>query len=134
MRQFRGLRKDKPTEWVYGMPVERKNGIIVMTWLDENDCFCAHSVLKESVGQVTGLKDKAEVDSFEGNVVNYEYWIQTSSNPEHGKVFNGVGQIKFIEGCFMIDPIGEENPIPMHFADLSFEIIGSIHTNPELIK
>ena len=78
--------------------------------------------------QYTGLEDKNEVEAYEADTVDYEYWIQTSVDPDSlGKTYKGKGVIEFIAGCFMINPTGNENPVPMHYADLTFDITGNIH-------
>jgi uncharacterized phage protein (TIGR01671 family) len=85
------------------------------------------------LNQYTGLKDKNGEESYEKDVCDYVYYIQQSMNPDDFAEYKGKGKIEFIEGCFMINPF-KGNPIPLHYGDLSFEIIGNIHQNPELCK
>ena len=91
---------------------------------NEIETFYENVVLE----QYTGSKDKNGKDSYFNDRCNYEYYIFTSANPESTpNKYEGTGVIVFIEGAFMIKPDGKENPIPLHYAELSFEIIGTIH-------
>jgi uncharacterized phage protein (TIGR01671 family) len=85
--------------------------------------------------QCTGVKDRHVVESYENDVCEYVYWIQTSQDPDStGRKFDGVGIIVFVDGCFMIQDIKNTQTIPLHYTDLSFVIIGNINENPELLK
>lgn len=105
------------------------------------DDYCAHfyggmrTNDNTIVEQYTGLKDKNNTDACENDICDYEYWIQTSLDPDsEGKTYRGIGVIVYVDGCFMIQDIKTGHTIPMHYPDLSFGIIGNIHENPELME
>ena len=72
--------------------------------------------------QYTGLKDKNEVEIYEGDVIKTKY-----TNPQ---------KIIFERGAFMVELIkkpGNKSYIPIKLLD-RYEIIGNIYENPELTK
>ena len=61
---FRGKRLDND-EWVYGFPIVYKNGTVVMC----RECHRNENVNPTTVGQYTGLKDRAGQCIFDGDIV-----------------------------------------------------------------
>lgn len=149
--KFRGKRIDDG-EWVYGSLVNNlwlhnidgvskfriKNGTPVCEIITGNykgDCWediaseenAIVEVIPESVGQFTGLTDKNKVEAFEGDI------IERSSSTGRGKVR---GIIVFEDGQFRVKWTdkykGWNDILYLHLEDS--EVIGSIHTTPELIK
>ena len=128
--RFRGMyRENGISRWAYGYVTIFRD----LAQICSNDEVW--NVIPESVGEFTGFHDKKHNPIYEGDICKYKFYIATSVDPDaNPKIFEGVGVIQFIEGCFMINPVNNENPIPMHFTDLSIEIIGNIHQNKDLLK
>ncbi len=86
--------------------------------------------------QYTGLDDAEGKKIFGGDIYDYEYWIQTSLDTDSsGREFNGVGVVKFINGCFMIENIKTAHTVPFHYSDLTFtKHQGNKFNNPELLE
>ena len=122
MRQilFRGKRTDNG-EWETGSLVIIRDGC------SDKEVFIADKmtgyntpVIKETVGQFTGLTDKNGVRIFEGDI------LRDDDNEENGVV-------EFVDGEFCV-VFGN---IETHgIADIACccYVIGNIHDNPELLK
>ncbi len=139
---FRG-QKINSEEWVYGSLVETNRFVRSMPkqhtrfWVVVNSfgnggwfnvCSRFH-VKTKTVGQFTGLKDKNGKNKvFESDKVKYNYWIQTSQDPDSaGAQYSGVGIVVFIEGSFMVEDIKTKKTIPLQYQDLCVEVVGNIH-------
>ena len=130
---FRGFHSDKngkekvyiKDEWIKGYWVE-DNGIFQTdnntTWICFVDRFI--KVIPETVGQYTGLKDKNGKKIFEGDIVKY-------GDTVHQVVFeqrNGTAYFGLVYNKFETLPFG-------HYQDSKLnEVIGNIHSNPELLE
>lgn len=82
-----------------------------------------YTVVPETVGQYTGLKDRKGTDIFEGDIVNI---IRAEENGkvewrENDAVFEVVGDC--LEASFLENLYGRD-----------VEVIGNIYDNPELLK
>ncbi|MDR2510850.1 MAG: YopX family protein [Spirochaetaceae bacterium] len=141
--EFRGKSEDgtfcNNKGWCYGGYVNDKEGTwIVLCLIDggikykdeqivppneEEIIHTAVPVLRNTVGQYTGLNDKNGVKIFEGDIVRY-----TESPLYDPEVF--LGDVSFKNGCFMVNfPTSLE-----YLGDSAFEVIGNIHDSPELLE
>jgi hypothetical protein len=109
--KFRGLRTNEPNTWVYGFYIEHADG----------SCSITHpsfTVIKETVGQFTGLFDKQGKDIYEGDI------MKVSGNSwalEHNT------SVIFHDGKFVTDFFNYK-------IDCQDEVIGNIYENKDLLK
>ena len=122
----RGKRIDNG-EWVCGdlwQPI-RDNQKCAFILRQDNK----YEVDPATVGQYTGLKDKAGVEIYEGDILEYFQYSQICSKCAHRDknmnkvVFNSLGAT--LMGYRIIDPQSDISEL---------EVIGNIHDNPELLK
>ena len=100
--------------WVYGFYVESKGLCKIVNNIGE------FVVQKPTVGQFTGRKDGYEIDIYEGDIIE--------------RTISGRKEINFVEyserNCmFNFNDLGNH----LSYWD-KLEIIGDIHSNPELLK
>ena len=125
---YRGKTKDG--EWEYGGVVIHEKDAFVITkedfeWSimgDRGDYDgCITPVLPETVGQYTGLTDKNGKKVFEGDIVDITY-------PET-IVRNAL--VTYVGASFYADNV---NDLWVFDDYISFEVIGNVFDNPELLE
>ena len=136
--KFRGLNR-KTKVWEYGhlMYSVSDSGLVIVETVDcppsmQDPCGDTinlyHGVIHETVGQFTGLKDKNGKDIYDGDIVDCDMSYKGGALPHRGKiVFN-----KYF-GAFATKNEGGETLIHNHIVS-SFEVIGNIHENKDLLK
>ena len=123
---FRGKRKDN-NEWVTGDLMQWSDGTIricVESGVDEKTTV---TVIPETVGQCTGLKDKNGKMIYEGDIVKglFNFGLEIMSG------------CTFKDGAFGLTA---KQCGAYHFSaftsmcNVKYEVIGNIHDNPNLLK
>ncbi len=119
--EFRGISTENG-QFVYGDLYHGLNGLIyintVVELSEKSKCNQQILVHFETAGQYTGLKDKNGVKIFEGDILQTDTISQYVDFNEYLSCF-GVRNIN--GGCTMS-------------IDKSWEVIGNIHQNPELLQ
>lgn len=138
--KFRGKRKLNG-ELVYGYFVKDPHGNyrIYMQPFDEATSNTYYFVDPETVGQLTGLKDKNGKEIYEGDIVKCHYFYEALG--EGLGVYEAenefIGHISFQDMGLWIESNTENNSVFLLWInglhEESFEVIGNIHQNPELL-
>lgn len=122
---FRGKRVDNG-EWVegdllHGYCAEKSTDIASI------DISCTVEVIPETVGQYTGLTDESGKKIFEGDIVTGLF--------NFGLIINSI--CEFNDGSFGLKArqCGAEHFHPFtSMCNISYDVIGNIHDNPELLE
>jgi uncharacterized phage protein (TIGR01671 family) len=105
--------------WVYGGIFTNPREQVFI-----GDMLGASSVILSTIGQFTGLKDKNGVEIFEGDIIQYDCY-----DIGDNEWYQNKEEVKFtIDDLFLL------NAEMHHYWSKNFEIIGNIHSNPELLK
>jgi len=113
--EFRG-QECLTKSWIYGSLINRRCKRPVIQDKDAADTFTEYSVIPETIGQYTGLKDKNGVKIFEGDIVAYKTMnLPVRWDDEKAGFF--IGNDKY---WMMNDP--------------DLKVISNIHDNPELLE
>ena len=126
--KFRGQRIDN-NEWVYGYYVKDPKGQHRIYWqpFEEASSNTYHFVKPETIGQFTGILDKANTEVYEGD------FVSTDLQRPHNKVIYKNGAFMF--ECFD-DYLYHDIFYPTHELQQAVykygQVIGNIINNPEL--
>lgn len=131
--KFRG-RSRKTGEWLVGDLLQVANEVFVAPsdgdWFDfipwsKNNVFhlpsATYEVIPSTVGQFTGLHDKNGKEIYEGDVVDFDNYLQ------------GRSYVEFDSGCFRVESSNYTTTLTYHVS-LHAYIIGNIHDNPDLLN
>ena len=131
MREIKFRGKDIVEKWRYGDLVQEKWKSLLNTnkksFMIKKD-KTAYTVLEETIGQFTGLKDKNGKEIYEGDIVSFNLKSDSEGQPyiigyiEYQTTFSGYRIMSF-EGIFALD---------YNIKDI--EVIGNIYDNPELLE
>lgn len=127
--KFRGTSLETD-DWVYGYLAD---GNLICTW---DNIRNAHEVLSTTVGQFTGLTDKAGREIYEGDIVAHPYIDPIFGDLVEMKDGKGVKSVVvFHEGAFCVR-YGED---VFYYLDQftrhnHIEVIGNVFDNPELME
>lgn len=126
---FRGKRKDNG-EWYYGYLTYDGSDYQIV---DSEYGNCKRTVIPETVGQCTGLKDKNGKWIFEGDIVEY---MDAYSNFEGEYTeFMNEGNVLYEDGSYFItNRSSVEMSDIVYKGELDGNIVGNIHDNPELLE
>ncbi|WP_413509663.1 YopX family protein [Carnobacterium maltaromaticum] len=135
--KFRGKRISDG-KWIEGVPVPNSLGkrsyILGLIMSDKISYsmnqlheFC-HEVIPESVGQYTGLKDKNDVEIYEGDILKNE-------EGKIGYVSFLVQEVGYVVVLEKQDyRLGHRNTAESYEIAQGHEIVGNIYDNPELLE
>ena len=127
---FRGKTKETG-EWKYGFVAKHKyysetEGVFV---IEDEEGYWA-SVIPETIGQFTGLTDKNGVKIFEGDIIKRTIHCSYRND---GMAYDVLFQVPGIQELYgnKIEKDDANNSVDLW--ETSFEVIGNIHDNPELL-
>ena len=124
--KFRGKRIIDGNEWVTGCLTRYsgKMGYITVDLIEDK----VYRVDSATVGQFTGLKDKNGVDIYEGD--NTRRWLKIRNKWEEVQP----GVIKWIQCVSAFKCVDKDGLLHCFDNGHLYEVIGNIHSNPELLE
>ena len=135
--KFKGKTKRNGT-WVYGF-YANANGVAMIIdeiELSNADCFTGtvefafYRIIPKTVGQFTGLHDKNGVEIYEGDIIKRTIHCSYRND---GMAYDVLFQVPGIQELYgnKIEKDDANNSVDLW--ETSFEVIGNIHDNPELL-
>lgn len=128
---FRGKRVDNG-DWTYGYLFVCWDRCYIL-WGMSGDNPIKEEVVPETIGEYTGLKDQNGKKIFEGDIVRYrhEFW----QCPMQSVVEYCVDKWNYPAFDLKDNDYYEANGLQLaHEMEIEFEVIGTIHDNPELLE
>ncbi len=127
--KFRGRRVDN-SEWIYGNLVIDCEGIcMIWDFADhKSDSYTQEEVIKETIGQYTGLKDCKGKEVFEGDIVRQDLFGRQT-----------IRQVKWDNECVGFYPFSEcSDPVIGaecgNYLSVQYcEVIGNVWESPTLL-
>lgn len=77
--------------------------------------------------QYTGIKDKNDVEIYEGDII--EYWYRSVSGTASSTAI-----VKFYDGAFQLEDIDDSDSAELLFLAEDLEVVGNVWDNPELLE
>lgn len=124
--KFRGKQIENGQEWVCGSLIQYPGGKAVIVTFDPDGIELSYDVDPDTLGQSTGLSDRHGRDIHEGDILLKSYPFggrYTVRWNDYAKSF-----------ILKADTAGTEFLAAQDFTPDTFEVIGNIHDNPELLK
>lgn len=123
-RIYRGKRKDNG-EWIEGYYHYANDGHNVeLHLISDKITGIFTEVISETVNQCTDVPDKNGKKIYEDDILRVFY-------SDGNNMIEGIGTVKYVNGCYVIESLTFHNYRLDEFCSL--EVIGNIHDNPELL-
>ena len=115
-------------EWVEGYYVYNEKHYIGVLCTEHNvvPAISWYEVDPSTICQCTGLKDKNGKLIWENDIVKGKYY-------DNGKSHRHIGQVKYIYEAYKVVGVKQYTGYHAHL-DGSYEVIGNIFDNPELLE